>query len=257
MDYNYHTHTTRCHHAEGTDEEYIEAAIKAGMTHLGFSDHLPFMFPDGYESFYRVDMARGEEYVKSIKSLAEKYKDRIKISVGFETECYPAHFDKMLENARRFGAEYLILGHHFLGNEHPDGIGTRSPIREPELLREYVDSVIMGIESGVFTYVAHPDIILFVGDEELYIREMTRICLAAREHNIPLEIHLHGIRYGRHYPNELFWKIAGEIGSPVTFGVDAHDPDAILMKDTVAIANGMVKKFKLNYIGRPKLVSIK
>ena len=75
MDYNYHTHTTRCHHAEGTDEEYIEAAIKAGMTHLGFSDHLPFMFPDGYESFYRVDMARGEEYVKTIKSLAEKYKD--------------------------------------------------------------------------------------------------------------------------------------------------------------------------------------
>ena len=62
MDYNYHTHTTRCHHAEGTDEEYIEVAIKAGMTHLGFSDHLPFMFPDGYESFYRVDMARGEEY---------------------------------------------------------------------------------------------------------------------------------------------------------------------------------------------------
>ena len=256
MDYNYHTHTTRCHHAEGTDEEYIEAAIKAGMTHLGFSDHLPFMFPDGYESFYRVDMARGEEYVKSIKSLAEKYKDRIEISVGFETEYYPAHFDKMLENARRFGAEYLILGQHFLLNEHPNGIGTRSPILDPALLKEYVDSVIAGIKSSVFTYVAHPDIILFHGDERLYRDEMTRLCLAAKEYNIPLEINLHGIRYNRHYPNPLFWKIAGKTKAAVTFGIDAHDPDALLMKDTVAIANGMVKKFKLNYIGKPKLVSI-
>jgi len=27
---NYHTHTSRCHHAKGTEREYIEAAIKAG-----------------------------------------------------------------------------------------------------------------------------------------------------------------------------------------------------------------------------------
>ena len=257
MDYNYHTHTTRCHHAEGTDEEYIEAAIKAGMTHLGFSDHLPFMFPDGYESFYRVDMAKGEEYVKTIKSLAEKYKDKVEIHVGFESEYYPAHFDKMLENARKFGAEYLILGHHFLGNEHPDGIGTRSPISDPALLREYVGSVILGIESGVFTYVAHPDIILFVGDETIYREEMTRLCIAGQKHNIPFEINLHGIHYNRHYPGEKFWEIAGEIQVPVTFGVDAHDPEALLYKHTVATAKSMVERFKLNYVGRPKLVSIR
>jgi histidinol-phosphatase (PHP family) len=227
------------------------------MTHLGFSDHLPYMFPDGYESFYRVDMAAGDEYVKTIKSLAEKYKNKIEIRVGFEMECYPAHFDKMLENARKFGAEYLILGHHFLGNEHPDGIGTRSPIRDSELLREYVDSIIHGIESGVFTYVAHPDIILFVGDEKLYREEMTRLCLKAVEYDIPLEINLHGIRYNRHYPNEVFWKIAGETKAPVTFGVDAHDPEAILIKETVEIANSLVKRFNLNYIGKPKIVDIK
>ena len=27
---NYHTHTTRCYHASGKDEEYVKAAIKAG-----------------------------------------------------------------------------------------------------------------------------------------------------------------------------------------------------------------------------------
>ena len=44
MDYNYHTHTTRCHHAVNSDEEYIQAAIEAGIKYLGFSDHAPVVF---------------------------------------------------------------------------------------------------------------------------------------------------------------------------------------------------------------------
>ena len=37
---NYHTHTVRCGHAEGTDREYAEKAVERGLTHLGFSDHV-------------------------------------------------------------------------------------------------------------------------------------------------------------------------------------------------------------------------
>ena len=47
MHTNYHTHTYRCHHAFGTEREYIEKAIEAGFTVLGFSDHTP--------QFYRTD----------------------------------------------------------------------------------------------------------------------------------------------------------------------------------------------------------
>lgn len=28
---NYHTHTVRCHHAKGTEREYIEHAIEQGL----------------------------------------------------------------------------------------------------------------------------------------------------------------------------------------------------------------------------------
>lgn len=38
---NYHTHTTRCGHAEGTEEEYILTALRCGFKVLGFSDHAP------------------------------------------------------------------------------------------------------------------------------------------------------------------------------------------------------------------------
>ena len=47
---NYHTHTTRCKHASGEDREYVEKAIESGLKILGFSDHCPWVFEDGYVS---------------------------------------------------------------------------------------------------------------------------------------------------------------------------------------------------------------
>ena len=57
MNYNYHTHTTRCGHASGTEREYIERAVANGVRYMGFSDHATFVFPDGFESHYRVPLA--------------------------------------------------------------------------------------------------------------------------------------------------------------------------------------------------------
>ena len=36
MTENYHTHTTRCRHATGTDEEYVLQAIDGGLQESGF-----------------------------------------------------------------------------------------------------------------------------------------------------------------------------------------------------------------------------
>ena len=40
--FNLHTHTARCGHAEGLDIQYIHSAINAGLTTLGFSEHIPY-----------------------------------------------------------------------------------------------------------------------------------------------------------------------------------------------------------------------
>ena len=47
---NYHTHTTRCHHATGSDEEFVLSAIKGGYQELGFSDHTPWKYNTNYVS---------------------------------------------------------------------------------------------------------------------------------------------------------------------------------------------------------------
>ena len=54
MKANYHTHTLRCGHAKGLDEQYIEAAIGRGMEELGFSDHVPWPYENGFSNNKRA-----------------------------------------------------------------------------------------------------------------------------------------------------------------------------------------------------------
>ena len=81
---NFHTHTSRCGHATGSDEEYVLEAIKAGIKKLGFSDHVPW--PTCPQPGIRMNEDLLENYVKSITFLKNKYKDQIEIHLGFEAE---------------------------------------------------------------------------------------------------------------------------------------------------------------------------
>ena len=77
MTANYHTHTYLCQHADGLPEEYVQTAIKNGLEILGFSDHAPFYFPDGYVSGCRMRMEQIDFYFDTLLALREKYKDYI------------------------------------------------------------------------------------------------------------------------------------------------------------------------------------
>ena len=256
MIYNYHTHTTRCRHAYDDDEEYIKSAIAGGIKYLGFSDHAPFIFPDGFESTYRVEVSKTDDYFSSLRSLRKKYVNEIDIKIGFEMEYYPAYFPAMYDLAVESGAEYLILGQHYIYNEHPNGVPSSVKTENPDYLREYVDCVIGGIKTGVFSYVCHPDMVKYIGDEALYCKEMKRICEVSKEYETPLEINFLGIREGRIYPRDIFWQIAGEVGAPVTFGFDAHNKEAARDLESLSKATELVRKYGLNYIGMPRIIPI-
>ena len=92
---NYHTHTTRCKHAEGLDEEYVIAAINAGFTEIGFSDHAPWpKLPIEFQAI-RMDVSEFPDYFQSIKRLQRQYANKIKINIGLEAEYYPDRMDYM------------------------------------------------------------------------------------------------------------------------------------------------------------------
>lgn len=256
MNYNYHTHTARCKHASGTERNYIEIALAAGITKIGFSEHIPLEFADGHNTAHRLPVDEEELYFKTLRDLREEYRGRAEIFIGYEVEYYPLYFKEQLRRARELGAEYLILGQHYIRNEEFYETSTYALSDSEEDLTCYVDTVLEAMDTGLFTYVAHPDVFSFTGDNAVYEREMKRICEKAKAMNIPLEINFYGIRSGRRYPDERFWKIAGEIGAPVTFGFDSHDEPAAGDVASLPRAMEIVNKYHLNYIGEPKLVPL-
>ncbi len=245
---NYHTHTYRCGHASGTEEEYIKRAIEGGIKIFGFSDHAPYLFPNGRQNGWKVQIKDAEDYFTTLNALREKYRDKIKIHIGFEMEYYPEHFEGMLKYVKNLGSEYLILGQHYIRNEE-DGRGhTASAGHGEDDLVEYTDNVIEGMKTGEFLYVAHPDVLNFNGDKELYIKQAKRICEASKKFDVPLEINLLGVFDSRHYPNDDFWQVAGEDGCKVIMGLDAHTAIRAYDAESIEKAKKLVEKYNLNLI---------
>ena len=232
---NYHTHTFRCYHATGTEWQYVESAWRRGIETLGFSDHAPLPFPDGHQSTCRMKISLFPDYIETLLDLRERYRGRVDILIGLEAEYYPAVFPDFLELIRPYPIDYLILGQHFLGNE--TGMPyVGEPTEAEGRLSDYVDQVIEGMKTGVFSYLAHPDVAHFTGEADIYRKHMTRLCVAAKELGLPLEYNLLGLYEHRYYPTPAFWEIAKEVGNTVILGVDAHSPAQMAEPATVAQA---------------------
>lgn len=226
MTANYHTHTYRCHHADGVEREYVENAISAGLTTLGFSDHSPYFFKGNYYSDYRMSRREFPEYIETLLSLRKEYQQDINILIGLEMEYYPAHFQQLMDFIAQYPMDYLILGQHYLNNEY-DGGYSGSSTRDERVLARYTDQLIEAIHTGKFAYIAHPDLMNFHGDETVYRKHVRRLCEEAKALDIPLELNFLGYSGYRWYPREDFFAVAGEVGNTVIFGCDAHSPDAL------------------------------
>ena len=249
---NYHTHTSRCHHASGMDEEYIQKAIAEGVKILGFSDHAPYLYPHGYNSYYKMTPEESTEYFSTITALRERYRDKIEIHIGYEAEYYPDIWDATFEfwKNQPMPPEYLILGQHFLEQEHDEKTRFHSSdgSDDPDVLKRYVDLVIAGINTGRFTYIAHPDLFGFYGSDDPYFEEMCRLMTEVKRVGIPLEINLLGLSEGRNYPSEKFWRFASEYSPKVIFGCDAHVPKRVAVAEEVTKALRFADKYHLEVL---------
>ena len=245
---NYHTHTWRCNHAEGTEVQYVRNAVKNGVKILGFSDHTPHFYPNGYYSHnVRMTPEQLTDYVETVERLREKFRDQIEIHIGLEAEYYPELFPKLLDFLKDKPIEYLLLGQHFLGNETGEFYcGTKT--EDENLLARYCNQSMAGMNTGRFTYFAHPDLINFTGDKKIYKKHIRELCREANSCDMPLEINLVGVALQLQYPNPAFWEVAAEENCKVIIGRDAHKPDAFDDHESERKAMQIVEKYGLKLI---------
>ena len=125
------------------------------------------------------------------------------------------------------------MGHHFSPDEK--GGVYNGFITKPQEVIQYTDEVIAAMESGWFSYVAHPDLYMrrYPSFDETAGKSARRIIEKSNELGIPLEYNLLGITHGKNdgmqgYPHPDFWRLAGKLGATAVIGIDAHDPKAYL-----------------------------
>ncbi len=216
MKFNYHTHTVRCQHAFGKDEDYVLCAIEAGFDEIGFSDHCAWPYKN-FVSHIRMTESEIDSYASCVKALKEKYKDKISIKLGWECEFFEEYIPWLKETVKKYGFDYLILGHHYSPTEK--GGDYNGCLTKPKQIEAYKNGVLKAMDSGLFSYVAHPDLFMkgyrkFDEHAEKVTREIVQ---KAKETDTPLEYNLLGIEYSAKdgfmgYPHDKFWHIAGEMG---------------------------------------------
>lgn len=251
--FNYHTHTYRCGHAYGNEEEYIKAAIEAGFETLGFSEHM------GYEGWddpnERIDYDKLDQYIEDIQRMKEKYKNQIRIFVGFECEYFSDQKEHLKKYQRK--CDYLICGQH--APDRSNIYYDQYPYCGDEWIEKMADQVCEGIEEGLFSYIAHPDYFMLSKCDftKRKAKAMARIAQCAKQHDVVMEINIKGTKYGRKdyaignsylYPNKEVFKIIGEVGTKVCFGYDAHHPNALLQREKENELKEELKEFHLRFI---------
>ncbi|HEY8391896.1 MAG TPA: histidinol-phosphatase [Capillibacterium sp.] len=237
MHKDYHTHTFRCHHAQGEVRDYAAAAVEKGLQVLGVTDHTPFPSPLPNEQWNQVRMSLSQldSYEEAIVEAREEF-PTLTILKGMECEFIPdflPFYREELLGRRRF--DYLIAGNHvFLCQGQ--WRSAHSQIKTGEELLAYAEHVIKAMASGLFAFIAHPD--LFGNSYELWdehtIRCSELILEAAAAYRIPLEINGYGLRKPLKetaagarppYPLSPFWELAATVkGLTVVANSDAHQP---------------------------------
>lgn len=230
---NYHSHTTRCMHARGTEEEYVLQAIETGFDVLGFADHSCWPYKSDFVADMRMHISELDDYIGAVRGLQEKYAGKIRIRCGLECEAFPEFYPWLRQVKEEKGLDYFILGNHYDTNDEFRG-PYFGKCETPERVLRYKETTVSGIETGLFLYLAHPDLFLHrypVFDAAC--EETSRaVCAAAKAQGMPLEYNLLGMKRNPDsrrrgyigYTSDEFWRIAAETGNRAIIGVDAHSP---------------------------------
>lgn len=230
-----HIHTSYCD-GKDTPRDIVESAYKRGFTHLGFSGHSYFAYP---EPFGMSD-TRYENYKEDILSLKDEYKGKMQIIFGIEQEYY----------GNRVEAEYCIGSCHCLKRKEQFITIDSSPeLLETAVLQFWDGNWYSFIESYYNTIarlkektncdlIGHFDLVTkfnegnryFDENSEQYFEIAWETMKYLKKWDIPFEVNSGAISRGYRkepYPSMRLLKELNNIGGKVSITSDSHRKETV------------------------------
>lgn len=233
---DYHNHTTRCGHAEGTMEQYVEQAISLGLAEIGFSDHVPLYFlpPERRDATLAMTQEQLPEYVESVLALRQRYESRIQVRLGLEADYFPGYEDELRHILAPYPWDYVYGSVHFLGDwgfDDPRHLDRYDRWDIDELYAHYFDHVKAAAASGIFDVMGHLDLVKKFGhrphaDASALYESVAR---TLKEAGVAVEVSTAGLRkpVGEIYPGPQLLAECGRQGVPATTSSDSHKPSEV------------------------------
>jgi len=239
---DYHTHTPLCMHAEGEPEAYIDAAIAAGLTEYGISDHAPAE-PEPFDD-WRMLMSDMPKYLEWIARARARAGDRLPVRTGLECDWLPG-CEGWIEKLRGLSDwDYLIGSVHYLADkwdfDNPKWLGKWAEIDVEEAWQHYWNTYTEMADSGLFDICGHPDLIKKFGYRPA--GDLSRFYEPAIDaiatSGALIEINTAGWHKPceEQYPHLEFLELANQAGIGLTISSDAHAPSEVARDFDKAIA---------------------
>jgi len=222
---DYHVHTPLCLHATGWPVEFARRAVELGLGELGFADHNPM--PEYFDDWrmLREDLPRYLEEVEKARGEFPQLTIRIGLECDF-LEGREAWIDELRGMAKW---DFFIGSVHYLRDglevDNPKYVGRHVGHAE-EIWTSYWQGYERCIRSGLFDFVAHPDLPKKFGFRPAGdLRRFYEPAIAAlAEMKTPYEINTAGWRKDckEQYPAHEFIELAAQAGVPLLINSDSH-----------------------------------
>ena len=240
---DYHTHHYRCGHATGHMDDYVEAAIAAGLDEVGLSDHSPiYHFAGDPQPRPQGAMHQAElpAYVDEMQQVRERFAGRISVRLGVESDYvlgWDAHYRRLWQ---QYPLDYVIGSVHWL--DHWSIFDPRLPPDRgaAQVYEEYLHTTQAAARSGVYDIIGHLDCLKTAGHILDFaitplLEETVRVLA---ESGVAIELNTSGWRkpIKECYPRAELLARCCHYGVPVTLGSDAHTPGDVGHRFADAIA---------------------
>ena len=231
MSADYHIHTPLCRHATGLPVEYARVAAEKGFDEIGFADHNPM--PEPFDD-WRMLIDELPLYLDSVQEAREQF-PALPIRLGLECDFIAGQEAWIEKLAGMADWDYFIGSVHYIAPgwdvDNPRHIGKFNEYPVGEIWAMYWKAYEQCIRSGLFDFVAHPDLVKKFGHRPAGdLRKFYEPSIAAAaEKNVAVEINTAGLRkpVSELYPAREFLQMALEAGIPLLINSDAHAPEEV------------------------------
>ena len=114
---------TRFGDGEDSLAEVVDEYARQGFAWVGLTEHIPpvsddFLVPNELEAGESAASRRAkfDEYVSVARALQKEYRDKLKVFVGFETECCTGYIEHVEELRKQHEPDYIVGSVHHVGD---------------------------------------------------------------------------------------------------------------------------------------------